>query len=367
MRTRSITSARIRFATGLCAIVCAGNAAFAAELTADGSQPLAAWLDQVWVDHLNARAAAATNTPMMQEAFLRDALRADPDHVPTLAALAAFYRAAGMVPLDAALDAYGRRLDPDHRAWVGEVVVPEDGLPWSDDHEQRYRTAAAWFAAGDYIDAEIELRRLLVDHPGDRRLLVDLGLLYLQTRDWGMAAPVFALASDRFPGDRDIANNLAVCLDQVGRPGLVPAVLLPLLAAQPDDAYLLQNIARYALAGGDSDTARTHAERWLAVEPDNPDAQLFLAARWLADNRHIEALELLDRCLASRPERLDAWMLKAEAFIALGKVSEARTALSELARLMPRDQFVALVELAPFDRIVDAARLATELPPETKP
>lgn len=356
-----------RLAAALLVVLCAGGISRGTEMTADGSQPLAAWLDQVWVDHLNARAAAATNTPMMQEAFLRDALRADPDHVPTLAALAGYYRAAGMVPLDAALDAYGRRLDPAHRAWVGEYVVPEDGLPWSDDHEARYRNAAAWFAAGDYIDAEIELRRLLIDHPGDRRLLVDLGLLYLQTRDWGMAASVFALANDRFPGDRDIANNLAVCLDQVGRPGLVPAVLLPLLAAQPDDAYLLQNIARYALAGGDADTARTHAERWLAVEPDNPEAQVFLAARWLTDNRQIEALELLDRCLGAQPERLDAWMLKAEVYIALGKLSEARTALSELARLMPRDQFLALVELSPFDRIVDAARLATELPPEVKP
>jgi len=333
-----------------------GTPSFDASLSRDGKTPFVTWIDGVWVDHLIARAEVQKATPLLSEAFLRDALRVQPSNPKLVLTLAQFYHENGISPLDEMMVAYGRRLDPAETAWNTLSTVKKterEKTPWDESAEKRYQEAAGLFAEGNFLQAEIALRALLAEYPGDRRMMVDLGLLYIKTSDWGMAAAVLSLANERFPDNFDVANNLAVCFDQIRRPDLVPSVLEAQLAHRPDDVYLIQNICRYAMAGGDTNKALVYAERWVTLDVNSPDARASFARLLLSAGRTAESLQQIEAALAADPKHVDSIVLMIEIRIAAGNIEEARRGLASLASVLNADQYQALVTRAPFDQLMD--------------
>lgn len=238
----------------------------------NGTLPYDEWIDGVWMNHLHRRANMAVMAPFAAEAFLRDALRVAPDRPENADRLADHYRRHGLAPMDEVMTAYARvlREEPASAEPAPPARAPRD---WTAEDEELHQASAKKFAAGLTVEAEVDLRNLLHKHPRNRRLLLDLGLLYLQTSDWGMAAATLAYARVWHPGDFDVVNNLAISLDNAGRADLVPALLEQQLAHQPGDVYLIRNICQFAGAVGDHAKALDYARRWAALEPDNPDAQ----------------------------------------------------------------------------------------------
>jgi Flp pilus assembly protein TadD len=322
----------------------------------DGVTPYRTWIDGVWTAHLLARAEKTADIPLLSEAFMRDALRVRPADTNPVLALARFYRDQQIIPLDEMAIAYGRRLDPTVTAWK-ELAAEKKKTPrertWTDADETRHQEAGRQFAAGRYLDAEVGLRALLKDHPGEQKVLTDLGMLYVKTADWGMAASVFAFITDRFPDDTDAANNLAVCFDQVGRPDLVTTVLEAQLLARPDDVYLIRNICHYAMASGDIDKALAFGAKWTALDAENPDARVAYARLLLRAQRAAEALAEAEAARLLAPDRLDIVALLVEIHYAAGEFDAARAALAELAAAMPPEEYRRLVALAPFSRFVE--------------
>ena len=324
----------------------------------DGVTPYRTWIDGVWTAHLLARAEKTADTPLLAEAFMRDALRVDPAATAPVLALARFYRDQQIVPLDEMAIAYGRRLDPTLTAWkelAEEKKKTRRERVWSDADETRHQEAARQFSAGRYLDAEVGLRALLKDFPGEQKVLTDLGMLYVKTADWGMAASVFAFITDRFPDDVDAANNLAVCFDQVGRPDLVTSVLEAQLVARPDEVYLIRNICHYAMASGDTNKALRFSARWAELDAENPDARAAHARLLLRAGRAAEGLPEVEAARSFAPARLDMVALLVEMHYAAGDLAAARAALAELAAAMSPEEYQRLVTLAPFNRLVEPA------------
>ncbi len=328
---------------------------FDATKTRDGKTPFVTWIDGVWVNHLMARSEINKASPLLAEAFLRDALRVRPAQSDTVLALARFYHENGITPLDEMMVRYGKRLDPTLTAWnllAAEKKETTREKLWGEADDVRYQHAATLFAEGNFVEAEIALRALLAEFAGDRRLLVDLGLLYIKTSDWGMAAAALTLANESFPDNFDVANNLAVCFDQIGRPDLVPPVLEAQLASRPDDLYLIQNISRYAMAAGDTNKAMAFAEQWAAIDAGNPDARNAFARLLLRGGRTAEAMQQADASLLADPKRWDTLALRIEIHIANGALNEARDGLAELAAMISPEQYQALIAQVPFNRVI---------------
>lgn len=249
----------------------------AAAATPIDAQSFTQWIDGVWVNHLRARSDAFANAPLLREAFLRDALRVNPGDVETITSLTRHYRAFSMQPMDHIMMALGLRLVPSRNEWAalaeGSSGDQRPARAWSDDDEALHRAASEKFAARRFMEAEVDLRNLLLAHPEEERLLIDLGLLYAQTTDWAMGAAVFSHAHTLFPENFDAANNLAICLGAIDRPDLVPAVLITQLKQRPDDVYLISNISIHAKQAGDLETAREYAGRWVALAPADEAAR----------------------------------------------------------------------------------------------
>lgn len=329
---------------------------FDASLSRDGKTSFVTWIDGIWVDHLIARAELHQTTPLLSEAYLRDALRVQPASPELVLALARFYHDNGITPLNEMMVAYGRRLDPSLTAWTTWPVAKEPETkekPWDDALEKRYQEAASLFAAGKYLQSEVALRALLAEYPGDRRMMVDLGLLYIKTSDWGMAAAVLSLANERFPDNFDVANNLAVSCDQIRRPDLVPPVLEAQLAFRPDDVYLIQNICRYAMAGGDTNKALVFAERWTSLDTENPEARVSYARLLRLAGRNEDAMQQVKAALAADPKHAESIALMIEVQMAAGNLDEARRGLASLAEVLTAEQYQALVKQAPFNQLVE--------------
>lgn len=250
--------------------------------------PYITWLDDIWTDHLAVRAQAAANAPLFREAFLRDALRVVPGKVATIDALARHYRSFSMTPMDLVMIAYGRRIAPQRQEWAAlagdeTAAKPDEPASWSEQDEAAYQAAAEKFKQNQFLEAEVDLRNLLIRHPANVRLLKDLGTVYLQSSDWPMAAALYAYAHDLYPDDQNIANDLAVCLVQIDRVDLVPPILEAMLQARPDDLYLIRNISVYARQAGDMEKAVEFTGRWVALDPDNEDAKAQMRALLGAD------------------------------------------------------------------------------------
>lgn len=228
------------------------------------------------------RAEASPENPLLKEAYWRDALRVEPGNVTIVAALMNHYRTLGMAPLDRALATYGNLLDPGGEPWSdpGAQAGDENAAPadWIEQDELAYEQVLFAFEQQRYLDAAISLRNLLQKHSGHLRLAKDLATLYLQVADWPMATAMLAWLHEQAPDDLNVANDLAVCWSNLGRPDLVLAVLERMLANRPEDVYLLRNLSISAEMAGQQTKAIDYARRRAELEPLSEEAEQRLKA-----------------------------------------------------------------------------------------
>jgi len=78
-------------------------------------------------------------------------------------------------------------------------------------------------AAGDNADTESRIKSMLAQQPEAANLHAALGNLYAAQNQWPLAQAAYFNASRYAPNSADYAFNLAISLDQLGKPGLALA------------------------------------------------------------------------------------------------------------------------------------------------
>lgn len=101
----------------------------------------------------------------------------------------------------------------------------------------------------------------------------------------------------------------------------------------PDDAAGYHFLAETQRAAGQPQRAVTTLERALLVVRESPLTHQLLGEAYSDLGRYRSAADSYNRALALDPMRVDAWFGMGRASLQLGRVADARDALSELDRL----------------------------------
>lgn len=321
------------------------------------------WLDQVWVNHLLWRAERYSNHLVAAEAACRQALLVDPRNDRCLRRLLDIYRRGGHAPMVAMLSGYGT-----HVAGISNMA-PVFSSVWSrvvcgaavPEPNDELDTAAAEFRelldrARDQIRqrnlvaAEMSLRRLLDRYPRNLPCLLHLGNVYVLAREWAMAAMCFGYALRLYEDNPDLANNLALALDQLGEKRKALEILKRAIARYPRTDYLLINCGRIAKEIDPPEAVACY-QRLVQVWPENTEYYLRYAGALLAAGNEEEAARQFSEVLRRDPANRDATQQMAllaarrnereQASYWLGRLAQLISS-NELRQLMSRPEFVGI-------------------------
>lgn len=332
--------------------------------------PFATWLDSVWADHLTARAAANYQSPLLAEAFYRDALRAAPGSIAIIEQLTRHYQRNNLTPMNHAFALLGRRIDPGNTYW-GEIIatMPEleslkvsgkDGLdyelPLGRKASKDYQAYRERIAAGDIMGGELAIRELISGNPGDLRFLIELGILYAQHNDWSMAAAIFSYAHEIYPSNFNATHNLCLSLRNLGLNEQALNILQQQLQQKPKDPDLLKATTLQAIAMSRHDEAIELAKRWISADANDPEAHNSLARVLIDTRRYADADVRLSASLKLEPHRTETVLLKTQTEVRLGRFEEARKRLIKLAADADPVEMQQLISTEPYNLIPDIAK-----------
>lgn len=163
-----------------------------------------------------------------------------------------------------------------------------------------------------------------------------IGLLWLQATAWGQesnpasAAPVFATAEGRAALARGQAAEVA---------GRFPEAAREYAAAAADAVSgrhaIEVGIGRIAQVQGDLDGAIAAFGRATRLRPGDPILRLELAAAYVAAARHDDALAELAAALAVVPDHADALVTKAQIYLDTDRPEDAIPVLRRVLALRP--------------------------------
>jgi tetratricopeptide (TPR) repeat protein len=213
----------------------------------------------------------------------------------------------GKIPKKAAeaLKKLGHPVPPDTVGWMGSPAAPDATAGARVDRSQREdrsqrveRTMAAGLAAEDagrYLAARTLYARAHRFDPADPVPLRYLGELYRHhTGDWAAARRTFEqiLAMPADPISRAVAlHGLGKMTIHAGDFARGLALIEQSVATYPLPlAY--RNLAVYWNSEGQVEKAQRLAEKALALDPDDPYTQIFVAAFIAEDGRREEALRI---------------------------------------------------------------------------
>ncbi len=184
---------------------------------------------------------------------LAEAAALQPRHARTRLFLSRALFAAGRIPAALQVNGDALTLDPD----LAEAASDR---------------CALLLATGNEAEAEGFCRRAVASDPGLAEAQANLGVLLARQNRPEEAARAYDRALGMDPGLRDARYNLAALRERNGDPAGGLRVLQPLLEEESVDAGTLRLAARLALSMGESDRARSWAERSLALEPGSRES-----------------------------------------------------------------------------------------------
>ena len=106
-------------------------------------------------------------------------------------------------------------------------------------------------------------------HPDNWAVLWTVGKIHQRFRAFDQAYECFSRAHRLKPDEPDVAREAGVTAIELGRAALAISLLQQAIAARPDDAGLVANLALAHLANGDIGQAKSHALQ--AVESSRHD------------------------------------------------------------------------------------------------
>lgn len=113
----------------------------------------------------------------------------------------------------------------DANGWYQKVleIEPRNTIALSATANAQIGSDSLAAGAVDYAGTESRIKNMLAQQPEAATLHAALGNLYAAQSQWAQAQAAYFNASRYAPGNADYAFNLAVSLDQLGKPGLALA------------------------------------------------------------------------------------------------------------------------------------------------
>ena len=211
-------------------------------------------------------------------------------------------------------------------------------------------------------EAEILLKRLVVQLPGDNEVKLQLASIYASRRDWAAALPLYETLLRQSPDDArlNLTYGLGLLSTKQYRAATGPLEKARRLMPSNDEAGLgyaralkgsgnlkkaAQEFGRIAMTSGDAGVVREYADlllekhdyrgaekfykQALQLGLRDPRLLLGLAGALRANGKHKEALPYLEEAYATQPSDRVAFELAST----LQKVGQRKEALSVLARI----------------------------------
>ncbi len=274
------------------------------------------------------------------ERHLREALRIDPKDVPAMEGLgAALQDQPGIAPQREGL------------AWLRRAVAAEP------DRVPSLVILGLLLIRFDQLDeAERHLERALALEGGKHAAALQfLGDLRTRRGDFVRAIASYRAALDLAPNSYDTHNNLARAYQQNGELEQARSHYETALRLAPENPGVLSNLGVLCVQQGRPEEGLRFYERALrhTPEPDRPRVLFKMAEANVLLGDYDRALELYASVARSRPRDPDALLELGRTQLQLGRIEEARHSLERVLKLAPGHQ--------------EAKRLLAELPTSDRP
>ena len=212
------------------------------------------------------------------------------------------------------------------------------------------------FESGQHAAAEARARQGLARNPQDFALNNLLGVVLKNQKRYPEALEAFARAEKAEPRNvSPLANRGNVYIDMGDAPRAVET-FRRLIRAVPQEGEYQRLLGVAQRMAGDFESALNHFKLARRLKPKDERAWLGSAALLSDMERHDEALELVERGLASIPDSLGLQVTKSQVLRSAGRGDAVRAYLQQVVARQP-DAAWAHAQLghasAPFDR--DAA------------
>jgi Flp pilus assembly protein TadD len=149
--------------------------------------------------------------------------------------------------------------------------------------------------AKDDAGAKAVLEEAAKANPDDSRVLIELGKLYLDLKDYDSAAATFEKGRKAAPGDADWLEVLARVYDVAKKPDLLAGILAEQLLASPDDLTLHIRLAKLYMNAGKHADAERVARAALYIDLTNKEAKELLLTALVAQKKDKQAEEIRKR------------------------------------------------------------------------
>lgn len=244
----------------------------------------------------------------------------------------------------------------EYRAAVARAVG-------SRQQDERRHLARRLLEGGDVAGARAELEALVEADPTRRQWVLELADLAVSRRHVASLEAVYETAVERLgkaagispegasAARRELRRRWAADLVKLGATTRLAPVLVALVRAEPDEAWLADEATRLARAEGVLEAFQAPFLRWAAESPKDFRAHRLLA--WIASaaGRLEEAVEHLAHALREEPQR---GALRVQRAALLGRLRRYDDALAEyrtLRKLEPAGSTSFVDELARLERL----------------
>jgi putative PEP-CTERM system TPR-repeat lipoprotein len=269
--------------------------------------------------HMLGMVAAARKDPGAARAHFSKAVELAPDYIPSLGALAS-------------LDLADKRPD-DARKWFEDLVArdPKNELGYLALAEIQSRTGASPKEVGD------TLQRAIAANPQAVQARVAQINLLLASREPKAALTAAQSAANAVPDDARVLDALARAQEAAGDYNQAIESLQKLASLQPESPQPLQQLAALHLRNRQPERALDALRRAQRLAPDNPQVMAALATATLLAGRPDDALKEVRALQAKAPKLAAGYALESEIHAARKDWPQAERAVREAIRLEPRD------------------------------
>jgi Tfp pilus assembly protein PilF len=180
-----------------------------------------------------------------------------------------------------------RRKAPEARRLVDGVLVKQPEHPLANLLKARLLKAA-----GDEEGARRYLEAGAKGEPPDPRLLLELGKVQFEAKQFDQAAATFEKGRATAPLDGDWAEQLAAVYAHTGQKDRLTAVLEELTRFDPDDLPARQKLAKLLLEAGRSADAERVARDGLLINVTDAEVRNVLYAALAAQRKDEELVRM---------------------------------------------------------------------------
>ncbi len=182
---------------------------------------------------------------------------------------------------------YLRRMKPEAKKLADAVRAKEKGHPLA-----AIVSARLLRRAKDDAGAKAVLEEAQKENPDDARVLLELGKLYLDLKDYDKSATMFEKGRKVAPSEGDWLNLLVRVYDLAKKNDQLAAVLAELALTSPDDIAIRIRLAKLHINAGRHADGEKAARQALSIDVLNPEAKdlLFAALGAQKKDKEIEAI-----------------------------------------------------------------------------